>query len=85
MLYNETLNAILLNTIPLDAIPLNAPSLKTKACNSCTIYIILFVIFFIISRSISSVFIYFHWYLKKNIPVKFNNNTQTTIYQRQFH
>ena len=47
ILYNETLNAIPLNTIPLN----------TKTCNSCTIYIVLFVIFFIISISISSVFI----------------------------
>ena len=34
---------------------------------SCTIYIVFLVIFFIISVSISSVFIYFHWYLKKYI------------------
>ena len=44
IIYNKTVNAI----------PLNA-----KACNSCTIYILLFVIF-LISMSISSVFIYFH-------------------------
>ena len=36
MIYNETLNAILLNA----SIPLN-----TKAWNSCTMYIVLFVIF----------------------------------------
>ena len=35
-----------------------------KICNSCTVYIVLLVIFFIISISISSIFIYFHWYLK---------------------
>ena len=35
-----------------------------KICSSCTVYIVLFVIFFIISISISSVFTYFHWYLK---------------------
>ena len=38
-----------------------------KICSSCTVYIVLFAIFFIISVSISSVFIYFHWYLKKKI------------------
>ena len=38
-----------------------------NVCNSCTIYIILLVIFLIISISISSVFIHFHWYLKKAI------------------
>ena len=31
-----------------------------EVCNSCTIYIVLFVIFLIISISISSAFIYFH-------------------------
>ena len=52
-----------------------------KVCNSCTIQIVFLVIFFIISISISSVFIYFHWYLKRdNTHVKFNTNTQTTIY-----
>ena len=66
MLYNKTLNEIPLNT---------------KARNSCTIYLVLFVILLIISISISSVSIYFHWYLEKNnVPVKFCGNTQTTIY-----
>ena len=36
-----------------------------NVCNSCTIYIVLFVIFLITSISISGAFIYFHWYLKK--------------------
>ena len=35
-----------------------------KVCNSCTLYIVLLVIFLIKSISISSAFIYFHWYLK---------------------
>ena len=52
-----------------------------KVCNSCIMYIALFLIFLIISVSISTVFIYFHWYLKKdNIHVKFNTNIQTAIY-----
>ena len=34
-------------------------------CGSCTIYIVLFVIAFLIIIGISSAFIYFHWYLKK--------------------
>ena len=33
--------------------------------NRCTVYIVLFVIFFIMSIRISSAFIYFHWYSKK--------------------
>ena len=50
-------------------------------CNSRIIYIVLFAVFFIASICISSVFIYFHWCLKKdNVRVKFNPSTQTTIY-----
>ena len=42
-------------------------------CNSCTVYIVLLVIFFIISIIINSVFIYFHRYLKRRY-------IETTIY-----
>ena len=64
MLYNETLIVI-----PLDVIPLN--DYKT-VCSSCTIYTVLFAVFFITSICISSVFIYFYWYLKKdNINTNF--------------
>ena len=77
MLHNETL----MNAIPLNITLLNTIPLDAKACNSSTIYIVLFAIFLIISVSVSSVFIYFHWYLKKdNIPVRLNFSTQTTIY-----
>ena len=52
-----------------------------KVCDSCTIYMVLFAIFFMTSIYISSVFIYFHWYLKNdNFSAKFNPSTQTTIY-----
>ena len=37
-----------------------------RLCNSCTMYIALFVIAFLIIISIISAFIYFHWYLKKS-------------------
>ena len=59
MLYNETLNDILL-----DAILLNG---YEKVCGSCTLYIVLFAVFLITSTVISSVFIYFYWCSKKNI------------------
>ena len=73
MLYNETLDLISLNTIPLNV--------YKKVCNSCTIYIVLLAVFFITSICISSVFIYFHWYLEKyNVSVKFNPGIQTKIY-----
>ena len=62
----------------LDVIPLNV---YKKVCNSCTIYIVLFAVFFIASISISSVFIYFHWYLRKgNVRAKFNHCVRTTAY-----
>ena len=48
-------------------------TLNENVCNSCTIYIVLFVIFLIISLRTSSVFIYFHWYLKRRY-------IETTIY-----
>ena len=53
-----------------------------KKCSSCSVYIVLSVIFFIISVSISSVFIHFHWYLKKtNIGItNINPSTETVIY-----
>ena len=43
-----------------------------KICSSYTVYIVLFVIFFIISISISSAFIYFHWYLKRKQFIECN-------------
>ena len=58
----------------LNAIPLND---YRKICSSCTACIILLAIFFIITISIISVFIYFHWYLKRRY-------TETTIYWMQF-
>ena len=60
MLYNKTLNTIPLDAISLYAISLDAMALNTKACNSCTIYIALFVMFFIARICISSTFNYFH-------------------------
>ena len=52
-----------------------------NACGSCTIYIILSVIFFRISISISSVFIYFYWYLKRDTDVvNINPGTEAVIY-----
>ena len=53
-----------------------------KVCNSCSVYIVLLVIFFIISISISSIFIYFHWYLRKSNTgvTNINPSTETVIY-----
>ena len=59
MLYNETLDVISLNTIPL--------SVYKKVCNSYTIYIVFFAVFFIRSICISSVFIYSYWYSENTV------------------
>ena len=58
-----------------------------KICSSYTVYIVLFVIFFIISISISSVFIYFDWYLKKSNTgiINVSPSTEITVYQMKFH
>ena len=49
--------------------------------SSCTVYIVLFSIFFTINVGIVIYFVYSHWYLKKDITrVEFNTRTQTTIY-----
>ena len=37
-----------------------------RVCKSCTIYIVLFVITFIIIISIGNVYFYFYWYSKKD-------------------
>ena len=44
-----------------------------KISNSCMVYIVLLVIFFKISVRISSVFIYFYWYLTRRY-------IETTVY-----
>ena len=49
MIYTRTLNA----------------SLSAYKCNSCTLYIALFVVILETSIGISSVFNYIHWYLKR--------------------
>ena len=53
MIYNETLDEITLNDYKI-------------VCGSCTLYIVLFVIFLVISAVNSALFVYFYWYSKKN-------------------
>ena len=51
-------------------------------CNSCSVYIVLLAIFFLISITISNVFSYFHWYLKNSNTgvTNINSSTETVIY-----
>ena len=60
MIYNGTLNVIPLNDY-------------RKICNPYTVYIVLLVMFLIVSIGISSVSIYVYWHLKKRY-------TETVIY-----
>ena len=47
-------------------------------CSSCTVYTVLF---WINVGGIGAYFVYFHWYLKKDVtPVEFNTRTQKDIY-----
>ena len=49
-------------------------------CSSCTLYIVLFSVLFTINVGIGNYFIYFHWYLKRDVtPVKFGIHTKTAI------
>ena len=50
-----------------------------KVCNSCTIYTVLFVIAFLIIISISSAFIYFHWYFKSDTSITNLNAGNETV------
>ena len=52
-----------------------------NVCGSCTVYIVLFVIAFLIIIGITSAFIYFHWYLKKSNTgvININPGTETVI------
>ena len=54
-----------------------------NVCGSCTIYIVLFVFVFFMIIGISSVFIYFHWHLKRSntgVITNINPGTETVIY-----
>ena len=48
-------------------------------CSSCMLCMVLFSILFTINVGIGTYFIYFHWYLKDVIRVKFGTHTQTKI------
>ena len=53
-----------------------------KVCNSCTVYIVLFIIALLIIIGINSLYFYFLWYLKKT-DINVTNiipKTETLIY-----
>ena len=52
-------------------------------CSSCTLYIVLCSVIFIVNVGIGTYFIYFHWYLKKDvICIKFGTRSQTNRDQK---
>ena len=53
-------------------------NLNDYKSSSCALYIVLFVVFLVANIVISSVFIYFYWYLKKlkNFTTNINENYQ---------
>ena len=54
---------------------------NTHKCSSCTLYIVLFSILFTITFGIGTYFVYFHWYVEKDVPrVMFGTCTQRTIF-----
>ena len=59
-----------------------AENKNSYKCSSCTVYIVLFWIFFTINvGGIVAYFVYFHWYLKKDVTrAEFHTRNQTTIY-----
>ena len=49
-------------------------------CSSCTLYIVLIILFFTNCTGIATYFVYYNWSLVKNVScIKFNTRTQTTI------
>ena len=75
-----------INNIDSDAV-YNKTLTETKSndCSSCTLDIVLFTVFLLISVIITGVFIYFHWYKNKQLDLRniLNVNyskTETEIY-----
>ena len=49
-------------------------------CSSCTVYIVLMIVVFIICARISAYFVYYNWSLVKNVlRIKFGTLSQTTV------
>ena len=58
----------------------SAENENKNKCSSCVLYIVLFSIIFTINVGIGTYFVYFHWYLKKDVTrVKFGTYIQTII------
>ena len=55
--------------------------ISSSDCGSCTVYVVLFVVFLLLCLITSSVFVYFYWYQRSNteknsVRIGFNPKTQ---------
>ena len=65
----------------IDKIEIASENEHKSKCSSCTLYIVLFSIFFIMSIGIATYFAYFYWYLNKyDALAMLDTHTETTIY-----
>ena len=61
----------------------SAENENKNKCSSCTLYIVLSSIIFTVNNRIYTYFIYFHWYLKRDvIRVKFDTYTKQQLNER---
>ena len=72
----ETVEEVKLSKITL------AKNINSYKCSSCIVYTVLFWMFFKINVGRTGpYYVYFHWYLKKDVTrVGFDTRTQTRIY-----
>ena len=68
-------------TKSIDEVEIAGKNEHKNKCSSCTLYIVLFSIFFRISTGIGIYLVYSHWYLKNDDHrVMLDTRTETTIY-----
>ena len=68
-------------TKSIDEVEITEITQAKNECSSCTLYTVLFSIFFTISIGIGTYFVYSHWYLKRyDARVRLDTRTETIIY-----
>ena len=65
----------------IEEVEINSKNEQENKFSYCTLYIVLFSIFFTFNIGITTYFVYFYWYLKKHdARVILDTHTETTIY-----
>ena len=64
----------------IDELEIASKNKHKNECSSCTLYIVLFSIFFTFSIEVTIYFAYFYWYLKNDARVMLDTCTETTFY-----